>query len=450
MRRLLYIFLIALIYIAPYGSRSACTIDTPCTLQSVITAGSVLPGETVYLLPGMYKGDYRALVSGTQAQPITFRSVPGTKVIIDGSLRIDGSDTTWRGLEITYTGWTSRTLAVTGSNPVQMPETGLHIYGARTKIEQCFVHDTAYGIGFWKPAIDSVIDGCVIANNGWSAPDRGHGHAIYAQNDTGTKIIKNNIILAQYADISLNIYGSSAATLTGFDVISNTIRARKTLIGGASSAGRVRVQGNVVYDGLFDLGYWGENNNQAVVVEQNTFAAALLLSGWQSVILQNNVFEALPDLVRVHYPPAHARYDWDANTYRCPYSAPCPFMFTLYQTGLQRSFASWQSETPYDASSTVAYGTPGQDRVILGANQVTILNYSNAANVNVDLSALNLTPGATYKLVNAQNVAEIQPFIAGAPISVPMSEWTVATPYAASAPLTQWDSRFGVFLVEPV
>jgi hypothetical protein len=447
MRRF-FLALMMLIYVAPCGAGETCTIDTPCALSSVMAAGSVAPGETVYLLPGVYAGDFWALVSGTQAQPITFRSVPGTKVVIDGSLRIDGADTIWKGLEITYTGWTSRTVTTSGSVFFGPNQSGLNIYGVRTRIENCYVHDTAYGIGLWKPAVDSVIDGCLIANNGWAGPDRRHGHAIYAQNDVGTKTIKNNIILPQYADIALNVYGSSAASLTGFDVISNTIRSGKTLIGGGSAAGRIRVQGNIVWDGLFDLGYWGVENNQDAVVEGNIFATTFLASGWQSLTVRNNTFERQADNLRLHYPPSHVRYDIDQNTYRCPYTAPCPFQFTLYNQGLQRSFAAWKAETPYDASSTAIYNNPGQNRVIYGAGQVTIFNYTNAASVSVDIPGL--TPGASYRLVNAQNVTETLAFTAGASVSLPTGGWSVATPFAGSAPLAPFDPKFIVFLVEPL
>jgi len=444
MRRAIYTFFLALAFIAPYGAGSTCTIDAPCTLQSVMTAGSVAPGETVYLLPGTYKGAFWSLVSGTAEAPITFRSVPGTRVTIDGSLRIDGANTTWKGVEVTYTGWTSRTVSLPGSAPAGLPQTGLFIYGARTRVEQCFVHDTSEGVGFWKPAVDAVIDGCLIANNGWQGTDRGHGHAIYAQNDTGTKTIKNSVILSQYDD-GLIVYGTSAASLTGFDVISNTIRASKTLIGGGSPAGRIRVQGNIVYGGLFDLGYWGVENNQDAVVEGNTFAATLMASGWQSLTVRNNTFEYLGDQLRLHYPPSHARYQIDANTYRCAYGS-C-LSHTLYQTGIQRSFGAWQAETGYDQTSTATYNTPGQDKVVYNGRFVTILNYHNLASVVVNPPGL--TPGAAYKLTNAQNMGEALPFVAGGPVSVPMTGWTVATPYGASTPLVPWSSQFAVFLVEP-
>lgn len=450
MRRLLYMLFLALIYVAPYGQGSSCTIDAPCTLQSVMAANSVAAGETVYLLPGIYKGDFWSLVSGTQAQPITFRSVPGTKVVIDGSLRIDGSDTTWRGMEITYTGWTSRTLAISGSNPPGISQSGLTIYGARTRIERCYIHDTAFAIGYWSTATDSVIDGCLIANNGWIGPDRTHGHAIYAQNAIGTKTIRNTIILRQYADRGLNIYGSSAASLTGFDIISNTVTAIDSLIGGGSPSSRIHIAGNIFRGGIVDVGYWGVENNLDAVIENNYIGATLMTSGWQNLTVRGNTFEYAGDYARVHYPPSHARYDWDANSYRCTFGS-C-LAFTLYTTGNTRSFAAWQAETPYDANSTMIYNSAGVNRVIVNtsANQVAIFNYSNASSVTVDLAALHLTLGATYRIVNAQNVAETQSFIAGAPVSVPMTGWTVATPYAASAPLTQWDSRFAVFLVEPL
>jgi hypothetical protein len=415
----------AALYVAPYGQGGVCDIDAPCTLQSVIGAGSVPPGETVYLLPGTYTGAFQSFVSGTQESPITFRSVPGTRVTIDGSLRIDGTDTTWKGMEIRYTGWTSRTVPLAGSNPPGMPVTGLHIYGARTHIQDCYVHDTAYGIGAWSTATDAVIEGCLIANNGWQGTDKKHGHAIYAQNGVGVKVLRNNLILPHY-DIGLHVYGSAAASLTGFDVDGNVIVNSPSLIGGGSPAGRVQVRNNVVSGSSFDLGYWNVENNQDATVTGNTFATTLLMSGWYTATVTGNTFEGVSDQLRIHYPPAHTRYAIDQNSYACPFGS-C-LSHTVYTTGNRRSFSAWKAETGYDAGSTLTLNTAGTPRVLTRGRFFIVLNGATV------IDPQGLTPGAAYKLVNAQNPSEALPFTAGTPITLP-SGWTVQAPYGATAPL---------------
>lgn len=42
-------------------------------------------------------------------------------------------------------------------------------------------------------AIDSEVPGCLICDNGWIGPDRDHGPGIYDQNQTGTKLVTDNI-----------------------------------------------------------------------------------------------------------------------------------------------------------------------------------------------------------------------------------------------------------------
>ena len=60
------------------------------------------------------------------------------------------------------------------------------------------IHDTSQGISFWIDAVDSEVHGCLIYDNGWNAPDRGHGHCIYTQNKDGVKTISGNIMSAKY------------------------------------------------------------------------------------------------------------------------------------------------------------------------------------------------------------------------------------------------------------
>lgn len=65
------------------------------------------------------------------------------------------------------------------------------------------------GLGLWTPATGAEMNGCLMYHNGWSAPDRGHGHGIYIQNDTPAKLIKDCIIFDNFG------YGIHAYTEGG-------------------------------------------------------------------------------------------------------------------------------------------------------------------------------------------------------------------------------------------
>ena len=61
------------------------------------------------------------------------------------------------------------------------------------------VHDTTQGVLTGEGAADARIYGTLFYYNGYGAPDRGHGHGIYAQNLGSTpKQIYDNIIFQQF------------------------------------------------------------------------------------------------------------------------------------------------------------------------------------------------------------------------------------------------------------
>ncbi len=88
------------------------------------------------------------------------------------------------------------------------------------KLINLIVHDTALGYGWWKERINSEIYGNIIYNNGWDMDDRGHGHAIYAQNASPTMRISENILANQFGE-GITLYGSAAAPLNNFHVEGN-------------------------------------------------------------------------------------------------------------------------------------------------------------------------------------------------------------------------------------
>lgn len=89
-------------YVSPTGSSSGDgSIAHPWSLDYVRTGagGLIQPGAVVYLLAGTYYSTigYTFTLSGTLANPITFRAYPGATVILDGAIRqfVDSPSTSW-------------------------------------------------------------------------------------------------------------------------------------------------------------------------------------------------------------------------------------------------------------------------------------------------------------------------------------------------------------------
>ena len=76
------------LYVATDGSDSASGLDRGSAWRSIAHAASqALPGYTVMVAGGTYIEKVRVRTTGTKERPIKFRSIPGEKVILDGSGR---------------------------------------------------------------------------------------------------------------------------------------------------------------------------------------------------------------------------------------------------------------------------------------------------------------------------------------------------------------------------
>ena len=96
---------------------------------------------------------------------------------------------------------------------------------------------------------------------------------------------------------------------------------------------------------------------------------------------------------------------WDQNSYWHAVGSP----FDVNGVGF-KTFPQWQAYTGWDATSAYTGMLPTSNWMDVqpwGANRgrVAIFNWTGAPTITLDLSALALTPGASYRLVNAQNVA---------------------------------------------
>lgn len=421
-------------YVAPTGTPGGYGSQSwPWDLQTALNhPPAVKPGDTIWLRGGVYPGKYRSRLTGSPSAPIQIRSFPGERAVIDSNtdillpatLQLGGRDAWFRDLEIRNS-HPKRVFDTSGSNPYNARPTGVNVEGARIKVINCIIHDHGSGMGTWAGADDSEIYGNLIFNNGWDAPDRGHGHNIYGQNRNGTKRIAHNIYFNAFSH-GIHIYGSGTAYLDNFVVegnigfnngrISATGITRNILLGGDRIAQNGIVKKNATYFspdsrvGQNNFGYRAGCNN--LRMEDNYFAnsANLLVNCTNGTQIQGNV---------LHFSSNFAGSQFPGNTF--VQSRPTGTRVLVYPN-------------EYEA----------------GRAHIAVYNWDGLPSVTVALNNV-LNPGDRYEIRDAENFLDA-PIATGTysgTVSIPMTG-TRFTPAVGTLRVAQihTSSEFGAFVIQ--
>ncbi len=443
-------------HVTPGGSRSnSGKKDRPLDLASVLSERSpAKPGDTIWLHDGTYTGSFTSELNGNASKPILVRQFPGERARIDGTLTVKGSYAWYWGFE------------VFNSNPdraTERPDLVL-VLGPFTKFINLIVHDGGDGIVGASAAVNAEFYGNIIYNNGYqSAQDtRGHGHAMYLQNENDAKLIKDNIIFNSYG-YGIHAYGQQGS-LKGFDIVGNASFNNGSLsreqshpdllIGGFTGAERIKVSDNYFYGGI-ELHYTNRRNRD-LIFSQNHVAGATEIYYWQSLDISGNRFYSrIGPLMGFGYPPTFdaSNYRWDNNSYyfwgdRVPFEVnPEGFL----------SFADWKKRTGFDLHSTFENRRPKGLDVAVRANQydnsrvsIIVYNWDKRDAVDVDISSV-LAAGAKYEVRNVQDYCGAPVVVGtypGGPITLPMSGLKVGKPIGVDTPSTRLTApEFNVFLL---
>lgn len=418
-------------YAAPDGKPSNDgSLDSPWDLATALNQPQeVHPGDTIWLRGGTYRGFYISNLEGAEGMPITVRQYPGERATIDSSsitstvaLDIEGAWGIYWGFEVMNSN-PQRVTTTAGSFPPDLVRaTGVNVNAPHTKLINLAVHDTGNGAGLWTTAVDSEIYGCLIYNNGWQGPDRGHGHAIYTQNLTGTKSIADNIMFNQFG-YGIHAYGLPDQFLQGFLIEGNVSfnngslsakgQSPNILVGGDTPAARATLLHNFTYQSSLDsvnvdLGY-NTTQNQDIAARDNYFAGGNPVVGvrsWQQAALIGNTIVGDNTLVNLLLPISmpSSNYQWNDNTYYWG-GKNAPFIFQ----GQAADIAGWQGLTGLDTNNQFSLGLPSgldvfvrPNRYETGRANIIVYNWELTDTVDVDVSGV-LTPGATYEVRNAQD-----------------------------------------------
>jgi hypothetical protein len=295
------------------------------------------------------------------------------------------------------------------------------------------MHDNGLGMASWSEAPDTELYGNIVYYNGWQAPDRAHGHGLYAQNQTGTKRIVDNIVFDQFAR-GFQIYGSDRAFLDFFYLegnilfnngsLSNEGYGRNILIGGGKSATNPVLKSNHSYfpqagaSGDVNLGYWPEGKGCTDLQLNNNYISSggrnlIIFNCTVSSVTGNTIYGATTQFDQSQFPD---------NTYISPTARP-------------RGVITFVRPNQYE---------PGRANIV-------IYNWDLSNKVSVNVANAGLQSGDQYELRNVQDYFNdvITGLYSGQPITIPMTGHTVASPHGLPAPSSTFP-EFGVLVLTKI
>jgi hypothetical protein len=398
-------------YVAPNGSaNNSGSISSPLSLDKALSSNSpAVAGDTIWVRGGTYSGAYVSYLTGSASAPITVRAYPGERAILDANnsaansagilLSVFGAYTTFWGLEITD----SAPNRVDSGGP-DTPN-GVYLNSSQSiKFINMIVHDMpGQGMGLWAENTDAEVYGCLVYYNGTNHWD----HGIYLQNKTGTKTLKDNIILEQ-ASHGIHAYGSDVAFLDNITLNGNTVfesggllggAERNILLGGLSVAHNPVVTNNYTYfrsaNGNSNVGYSAGTAN--AVVTNNYFIAGNVAERFvinAGATVTGNYFVGGLD-------PSNLPSVYPSNTYLA--SKP--------------------------GSGNSVFVRPNQYET--GRANITVYNWGKASSVSANLSATGLVSGDSFEIRDAFNYfgsPVVTGTYSGSAVSIPMGGLSTATP----------------------
>ena len=444
------------IYVATNGTQDGDgSIGDPVNLATVCSAlSTVAAGSTIHVLPGEYIGDFYFIHSGSSADEITIVFLAGAR--IKGSLTLNGDYLVVNDADIfdtPLTRWTNQT----GSSPSDIDQKeGLTMYGESIILSHPKVQDViGNGCGFWQPSINSVLYGLWAINNGWSAPDRGHGHGTYTQNEaSGSKLLRNCIWAQGYSG-GIRAYTTNQAMQA--ITIDKCISINDQLfLGGHSPASQCAITNNVVWNDQLEIGET-DRDNQDITITGNYVVSwtgyggsSITLRHWKTHTITGNTFvqRSATETWQIFPHASPLNVNINNNTYYVPNLATgFAIIYTDNGAGGYSSqiltIAQWQA-LGHDVNSTFTEGLPDANRIFVEHSEynndtahVAIHNWESLSSVPVDFSGGNFILTNTYRAHNAMNPDEYHQFVYdGNSVSIPMTGWSRAIPSGDDEALT--------------
>ncbi len=416
-------------YVSPTATASGTgTWSNPWKLQTALNhPAAVDPGDTIWLRGGTYTGaPFVSYLVGTAADPIVVRQYPGERARIDGNyngndhtLSIKGSYTWYWGFEIFNS---DPTRYYNGQPPRR--GTGVQQTGDGTRMINMIVHDTSQGVITAEVATGAHIYGSLFYYNGWTAPDRSHGHGIYAQNLGSTyKQMHDNIIFQQFG------WGIHAYSEGGH-------------------LDRLDFQGNVVFNNGGVDGGW--NTNILVGGQTNQAIAPKLISNYSyntdhanNNDLGWNAGCTSPTITNNYFSSAMALKINDCSSMTITGN-------TFYGAISGFTQSGFPSNTYYSSRPTGVKVFVRPNAYEAKRANIVVYNWNLLDTVAVNVSGI-LSPGDGFEVRNAADffgAPVLTGTYSGGSINLPMDDLSVATPVGIGAP-DPAAPEFNVFVLLP-
>ncbi len=306
-------------YVSPDGDDSNPGTRSNPLLTIDKAANKLNPGDTLYLLKGIYHQTVDLSLQGTKSQPIVISSFPGDTVIIDGDIDGDsipdipsregdeggtdpryGNTFYWSGL-VQFVDWgmpPSKHIIFRGIEVRNSAGRGISMHpgGSDITIEDCYVHHTwhtpVHMQGVTRPTVRNTVvhDGASFApypregtEQNWPGNVQftdvidglADGLTVYNSWGEGVLIGHSNGVILQnsvvYDNFALNVYTSHASNfiirnniiystgtppfLRGGKACSNLIIADEYRADQANGVGQTVIN-NLIMGGSRNLGFW--------------------------------------------------------------------------------------------------------------------------------------------------------------------------------------------------
>jgi len=445
-------------FVSPAGDPNGTGSDQhPWDLATALAgaAGKIQPGDTVWLRGGTYRGVFRTDLRGASERWIVFRQVPGERATIDGTLRADGAYLAFWGFEVLQS----------------VPTTyGIQANTDHGRFINLVVHDAGtQGVSFWTPAVDAELYGCIVYNNG---THENFDHGTYVHNETGTKVIADNVFFNNLAR-GIQIYASPKNPVlrdirvegnVSFDngTISTAVAARENLIFNAPvpTEGMVGIGNMLYYAGSAGInlrtGKYAPQNNRDIVLRDNYIVGGKIGlemdEPWMHATISGNTIVGSRDLVQLGGESLTGHYEWSGNTWGGDRSA----RRWRYESRAY-DWDDWRRASGLGASDRVLPEPPAEPKVFIRANKyepgranIVIYNWGRQSEVAVDPTGI-LHAGDRYEVRNVQALGAapvVRGVYEGLPIRIPMTGVVPPTPLGrVTRPAPRTGPAFDVFLL---
>ena len=446
----------------------------------------VSAGDTIWLTSGTYGTGgawfVRSKLRGTEASPIIVRQQSSSRAIIDGGISGEGEWTTFWGFEITNS--STNRYCTTEERPP-----GLNMLGRGCKAVNLMVYNTGHpGIGFWDAVGDGgEIYGCLFwgvgiysQDPGWNGVER--GSAIYAQNEIGDRLIEDSVSFRNWTS-GFKVYAEegygngfnlngNVSFLNGYqgfhiETLTHPIDSL-TLSSNISFADSTLTFGR---DGVTNL--TAQFNDNYVVNElDGSYQTLAYAASWENLNMQRNqfVFTGTNDtgLDAAQYFSiirGGSTQIVNSNSYYGGHSNLINFRLHPYgkiEWGVMRGYTGWESN-----GIVTPNVTPAQDHIKLRPNRyergrglLSVINWTGATSISVDLTPLQLANGERFEVRDAQDpvgsALVTENFQSSSPeISFPLTNSSVAEVVGPHSHFTtkmgmHTGPEFNVFLILPM